>query len=829
MNRVLFDDDWSVLRGELPQPVARNTAKTGTAGLAADLTLAEGGKMPIPDHLIDKIPPALMEAARAEFRTVKGDWLTVSLPDDWTTRTPPDPPITALADQEKAAADPAVRAGYLPMGVAWYRKVFEVPAEWDGRRIRLDFDGVMRDAHVWVNGSFIGSHYSGYTGFSLDVTEFLRYGDEGRNVVLVRTDTTSQEGWWADGGGIYRHVWLVSTHPVHIARHGVFVATVALEGTALAAGRATLEIHTEIDNDSTDPVEVAVDHTVTTPTGAVIDVAGPTTSIAPLSRATVTERVTIDHAQLWSLSSPLLHHLHSELRVAGEAVDTHMNTFGIRTVEYGTDGLLLNGELTPINGVCCHQDFAGVGVAVPDRAHEYRIRRLQEIGCNAYRMAHHPPTPELLDACDRLGMLVLDENRRLETNEVGLADLAELIRRDRNHPSVFMWSLQNEEMIEGTPMAKRLLRRLVAVARELDPTRPNTIAAAFAKRDVEYMSIPDVAGINYDRGASGDYRAARPGAPVMATEDASFMSSRGVYADDRAAGLTSSYDEGGFFERIAKQGGVVLDLGTAGGALGTESATLESTEANRLAHPYIGGVFLWTGFDYRGEAAPFGWPSVNAAYGLLDYCGFPKDVAHYWRARWTTDPMVHVLPHWNWPGLDGQALRVVVYSNCDEVELFVNGTSITTVVVPVTGAVTAAVPYAPGRIEARGRRGGMVVTSTVRETTGAPAALRLSTDDSECRAGGHDVVIARVDVVDADGRVVPDSCPHLEFTCDGGATVLGSGNGSPADHVPAAEAARAAFNGHALVIARSPITPGSFTVTVTAAGLGSESLQFEAR
>ena len=822
MTRRNFDDDWAVLVGDLDPPVPRNTAKTGTAGGPSDLTLDEGGRIPLPEALVAVIGEDVIRQFLGDKTGLQGDWLPVQLPDDWTTRTPPVPPTTPAVQSAKAAVDPQVRLGYLPTGVAWYRKIFEVPADWDGQRVRIDFDGVMRDAHVWVNGSFIGSHYSGYTGFSLDVTEFLRYGDEGRNVVLVRTDTSSTEGWWAEGGGIYRHVWLVATNPVHVARHGVFVSTSSLD-----ADRATLEIRTEIDNETPNAVSATVGHRVTMASGATLDVPAESVSIDALSRAAVTQQVVIEQPAVWSLDAPVLHDLTTEIRVEDDAVDTVDTAFGVRTVEYGADGLLLNGELTPIGGACCHQDFAGVGIALPDRVQEYKIARLHELGCNAYRAAHHPPTPELLDACDRLGVLVLDEHRRLESNAEGLAELAELIQRDRNHPSVFMWSLQNEEMIEGSPMARRLLRRLVDVAHRLDPTRPTTIATGFAKGDAEYLSIPDVAGFNYDGGASGGYRAARPGAPVMATEDSSYMSTRGVYADDVDRGFTSSYDEGGFLARAARAGGVVVDTGALGGALGTESSELASTETNRAAHPYLGGVFVWTGFDYRGECAPFGWPAVNAPYGMLDFCGFPKDVAYYWRSRWSEEPVVHVFPHWNWDELDGQVLRVVTYSNGDEVEILVNGNRVVTEKVPPTGIVTSAVTYEPGRIEVRGYRDGAVVVTCTRETTGAPVALRLSTDDHTCRAGGHDVVVARVDVVDDAGRVVPDACPTLEFTCAGGATVLGSGNGSPADHVPAAETRRPAFHGHALAIVRGPVQPGPFSLTVSASGLQPATLDLQ--
>lgn len=805
MIRTCFDGGWTFTRDQVH--VERNTAKSGSCGVAANLTLDEGGESPIPASLAAKLSPELMEQLLTGFRTVAGDWMPVTLPDDWTTRIPPVTPPNTTVRMEKAAADPNVRMGFLPTGVAWYRKVFDVPAEYDGQRVSIEFDGVMRDAHVWVNGCFIGSHYSGYTGFALDLTEHLRYGEEGHNVVLVRTDTTSQEGWWAEGGGIYRHVWLVVRPQVHIARHGVFVRT-----HSLTAHRAELVVRSEVVNDTARRAVARVHHSLGGEPVAV--------TVEPLGSAVCEQRLVVERPRVWSLDDPQLYELVTTVVGEEGSADEVGTTFGIRTVEYGSEGLLLNGVLTPINGVCVHHDFAGVGIALPDAVQEYKIRRLKEMGANAYRSAHHPASPDLLDACDRLGVMVLDENRRLESNPEGLVDLAEMIRGHRNHPSVFMWSLENEEMIDGTPMSRRILRRMVDVAHHHDPSRPTTIASMFGKHDGGYMAIADVAGFNYDRGDAARYREQFSGAPTMNTENVSYHSSRGIYMDDPDAGLTSSYDEGSFLERTTNKGGVVPDLGAIGGAVGTEGDRLAATEVNRMAHPYLGGVFVWTGFDYRGECAPWGWPQTNSTYGLMDYAGFPKDVAHYWRSRWTAQPVVHVFPHWNWPDLVGQPIRLVIYSNCDEVDVMVNGELQGRHTVPAFGIVETVATYAPGRLEVRGWRGAEVATSVVRETTGPAAGLRLRTD------GVLDgVAVVSVDVVDAEGRVVPDACPPLEFGARDGAEVIGSGNGHTADQVPACSSARPAFNGHALAVVRA--REGGATVSVSSPGLGGVELRLE--
>ncbi len=806
----IFDADWQVHVGELDPPIPRNAAKVGTIGQATDLTVAEGASPPpLPPGMAAVLGSEAIAHLLGTAAELGPGWRRVDLPDDWTTR---EDAVAPAVTTRAVMGDPALSGGYLPTGVAWYRKVFDVPAAWDGQRVSIEFDGAMREARVYVNGSFVGAHYSGYVGFALDVSEYLRYGDEGRNVVLVRTDTSSTEGWWAEGAGIYRHVRLVVTGPVHIARHGVFVHTAHLD----SAG-ARLHIATDIDHDGDGEVgDATVTHVVD---GTVVETSAPMRLAGP-GRSVVTNEIRLVDPARWSPASPALHELRTTLRVGDVDVDELTTLFGVRTIEYTRDGLLLNGERTPIRGACVHQDFAGVGIALPDRVHEHKVAKLRDVGCNAYRSAHHAPAPEILDACDRLGLLVLDENRRLETNAEGLADLEELIRRDRNHPSVFMWCLENEELIAPTAMARRLLRRLVAVANRLDPTRPTTVAGQFAKADPAYMSIPQVAGFNYDSGDAARLREERPDVLVMATEDASFISSRGEYDDQPDRGLCSSLDTGGFLERMARARAGDVDAGTVGGMFG-EHGRLTSTWSHMHEHPYLGGAFVWSGFDYRGEAVPYGWPAVNSAFGMMDLCGFPKDVYHYWRSRWSAEPVVHVLPHWNWPERIGDEIAVHVYTNADAVELLVNGESLGVTPVDGTGVLRTSVTYQPGRLDVRALRESEVVATTFRETTGPPSALALTTADDTCRADGRDVVLVHAAVVDAEGRVVPTADHELEFSASSGAAVLGTGNGSQADSSRAASAVRSAFNGLALAVVRGPHEPCEFRVSAVADGLAS--------
>jgi beta-galactosidase len=464
---------------------------------------------------------------------------------------------------------------------------------------------------------------------------------------------------------------------------------------------------------------------------------------------------------LWSPENPKLYKLVTTVEVDGQVVDQVETPFGIRTVGFDKDkGFLLNGKHYELYGTCNHQDMAGVGAALPDALQEFRVKKLKEFGCNAIRTSHNPPTPELLDACDRLGMLVMDENRLLGSDRENLKKWDDQIRRDRNHPSVAIWSIANEEFtVQDTPQAANVSRTMQELAHDLDPTRPVTDAANEGNVFAGINSIIEVRGWNYNGGPDIDkYHAEHPDQPEVGTEQASTVCTRGIYANDPQHGYVRAYD-----------------------LQGTQTA--ERWWSYFDARPWLSGGFVWTGFDYRGEPTPYGWPCINSHFGILDTCGFPKDNFYYYQAWWTTNVVLHLLPHWDWPGKEGQDIDVWAYSNCKEVELFLNGKSLGRQTMPHDGHLAWQVKYAPGTLSARGfGADGKVIAETKVETTGEPAAVQLAPDRSNINADGEDVRVIKVSAVDADGRFVPIAQNLVHFELTGVGRILGVGNGDPSCH-----------------------------------------------
>ncbi|MGE5327106.1 MAG: glycoside hydrolase family 2 TIM barrel-domain containing protein, partial [Deltaproteobacteria bacterium] len=514
---------------------------------------------------------------------------------------------------------------------------------------------------------------------------------------------------------------------------------------------------------------------------------------------------------------PHLYRAVSTLEADGVAKDQVETTFGIRTVEFDSDkGFLLNGKPVKIKGTCNHQDHAGVGSALPDRLQYYRVERLKDMECNGYRTSHNPPTPELLDACDRLGMLVMDETRMMDSSPEGLSQLERLVRRDRNHPSVVIWSIGNEEPEQGTPRGARIAATMKELVHRLDPSRQITEAMNYGW-GLGLTSVVDVMGFNYAGGRGNNlaeaidtFRGKFPKKPVIGTETGSTVSTRGIYENDKLKGYVSAYDiNHPPWAHTAEHWWSVYD-----------------------ERSYLAGGFAWTGFDYRGEPTPYGWPCISSHFGILDTCGFPKDNFYYYKAWWGTKPVLHLFPHWNWSGKEGQEIDVWCHCNLDSVELFLNGKSLGSKTVARNKHVEWKVKYEPGVIEARGSKGGKVVLTDKRETTGAPASLRLAADRQKIAADGEDVSVVTIEVLDAQGRVVPVAMNEVSFKLSGSGRIIGVGNGDPSCHesdrpVSATEAKRSAFNGLCAVFVQSLKQPGEIRLEGTASGLESASVTIQ--
>ncbi len=674
-------------------------------------------------------------------------WRQLDLPHDWAVELPFDRRGTASH-------------GYRPLGhafpetsVGWYRRTFPIAASDLGRRISLDFDGIYRHARVFVNGFLVGEEPSGYLGTSYDISEYLNYG--GDNVVAVRVDATMEEGWFYEGAGIYRHVWLVKTAPWHVAREGTFVRT------AVAGEAATVSVDTEVVNAGREAVAGTIEQEVIGPDGRVLATSRRALQLAAGESATGTDTLAIASPELWSLETPFLHTLVTTLRREDQVVDRYETRFGIRTIRFDPNaGFFLNGRRVELKGTNNHQDHAGVGVALPDALQEFRLRKLKEFGCNAYRASHNPPTPELLDACDRLGLLVIDENRLMGINAWHLTQLERLIRRDRNHPSVIMWSLGNEEWaVEGNIKGERLTVPMQDFAHRLDPTRPTTVAISGGWGGIS--RTVQAAGVNYIRQADADRQHAEfPKQIILGTEETTTQQTRGIYVTD-----------------AARRHSAPQENGTSGG-------NAELGWKYYLARPWSPGVFFWTGFDYRGEPTPYDFPAVSSQFGILDACGFPKDGASYLQAWWTDQPVLHLFPHWNWPGREGQEIEVRAHSNCAEVELFLNGASLGRKRMEPNGHLAWLVRYVPGTLVAKGYKAGKEILTARVETTGPSAAVTLVPDRTMIKADGRDVAVVTVEIRDNASRIVPTAGNEVGFTISGPGRIIGVGNGDPSSLEP---------------------------------------------
>jgi len=705
---------------------------------------------------------------------------------------------------------------YPESSVGWYRKTFRLPESDRGRHFRLQFDGIFRDAQVWVNGVLVGSEPSGYTHQDYDITPYLLFGngDDKENLVCVRADATFEEGWFYEGAGIYRHVWLEKSAPVHVATDGVFVR--AEWGNNVES--VTVHIETETLNDSHRRIDgYSVEHDIVAPDGQIaarLQANGP--ALMPTACGKTVATTTLSRPQLWSLEAPQLYRVVTRVKEDGQTIDELTVTTGFRKVEMDKDrGLLLNGKPVKLKGFNNHQDHAGVGSAIPDGLQAYRIRRMKDFGANAYRASHNPMTSEALAACDSLGMLVFEENRLLGINDFQMNVAANMVRHDRNHPCVILWGIGNEEWgLEWDERSVDIAKTMTERLHLLDPTRP---VAAASSSGPKIIKGTDVAGYNYIlQHPVEQHRANYPERVACGSEETTGCGTRGVYFNEKDGIFDGTHPN-------EKEGELLATANPSGRVPSRNLYADKDSTLNRIERgwkfyderPWLLGLFYWTGFDYRGEPVPLNYPATGSQFGVFDYCGFPKDEAYYLLAWWKPEePMLHLFPHWNLQGHEGETVNVWAYSNCDEVELSVNGKSAGRCAMPKNGHLSWPVVYQPGRIEAVGYRNGKEVARERIETTGEAAKV----DIREYRYA--DVMVADLSVLDHKGRLVPTACIPLTVTVSD-ATFLGWGNGDPAftatEH-PATPDARSmsirTFNGRAQVIVRSDGHPCRLTATM---------------
>ena len=723
-------------------------------------------------------------------------WTEVQVPHDWAVGLPFAKP-TAPAPKE--TADAVAAHGFKAIGrdhpqnsIGWYRHPIEVTEADNGRRLWLEFDGVFRDAIVFVNGYLAGRHESGYAPFRVEIDDFLNYDGSG-NVVTVRVDATLGEGWFYEGAGIYRHVALVRADPVHIPQWGTYVRS------EIAPDGARVSVATEVMNSGAAPASVTLRQWISDSGGrTAAQLSDLALTLAPGERRTVEQRALFGAPQLWSIDTPRLYSLRSELHVGDRLVDRYDTRFGIRDIRFDAErGFHLNGKPVKLLGTCNHQDHAGVGTGIPDALHRWRVQQLQQMGANAWRSAHNPPAESLLDICDELGVLMIDEARINSTEPGAIDQLDRIVRRDRNHPCIILWSLGNEEPHQATDRGARINAEMAAHVKRLDPTRMTTFAMDQGW-DRGVGRVVDVLGFNYRTNQMEAYHGRHPGQPIYGSETGSTVATRGEYANDPARHTLRAYDtEHPWWATTAEEWWTIV-----------------------AERPYIAGGFIWTGFDYRGEPTPYPqFPSISSQFGVLDTCGFPKDNYYYYRAWWRpNEPLVHLLPHWTWPGREGQPIEVWVHGNTDEIELLLNGRSLGRKPMARNRHLEWRVPYAPGRLEAIGYNGGRRSARAVRETAGPAAAVRLTSDRRTARADGADVVMLAAEIVDARGRPVPTADNLLRFSASAG-EIIGVGNGNPNSLEPDVATERRAFNGLAQAILRLGRRPGAVDASVASPGL----------
>lgn len=778
-----LNQQWLFHYGEIGLP--KKTAKKAHALGGFTAPLAEETGAPVEygaggEHFLKLIAQGdavqgLKNLAGTDFESkLDSQWQPVTIPHDWKISHP-----------HKRAPE-LLMSGSKEEGIGYYRRTFTLDDRLlNNFRVVLHFEGVMRAADVWLNGAYLGHNDSGYTSFSFDITEMSRYEDEGDNVLLVRADTTTgAEGWWYEGAGIYREVWLEFLPLVSLDKNEAYIYTKEIQDDQVVMGAEIC-----IENFSMETVEAAPVIKI----GEQLIQFGVQT-FEPFEKRTLKKTFVLPEPKLWSPEEPVLYEAIFQLET-----DECRKNFGVRTFSYDTQGFYLNGESYELRGVCEHQDFAGVGVALNQDLVDYKVKTMKEMGVNAWRSAHHFASEALLDACDRFGILLMNENRLLESTPWRVADLEKMVRRSRMHASMAFWSAANEEVIGNTDLGSRIASRLVTCIKQNNYESLVVSAELLNPAGVvneNYLANYDVLGVNYPEADAMGPGAIKikeqyPKLPIMSTESASYFSTRGIYRDDEERCQCSNF--GSLFSMILPGKRQSDDPGTGG------TARPEKVMTYLAEHSYMGGVFLWTAFDYYGEPSPFGWPAISSQFGIADLCGFSKDYYYYYQAFWSKEPVIHIMPHWNEEGLeiDDQGMVTVrVFSNASDVELFVNGKSCGKK--GIAGCIANwKVPYEAGKISAVVYEKNRPIAEAGVETSSTIHSVK-----SEKIYEGKEYCLYKLEGVDDQQRPVPTADNKLSLCVQNG-EIIGVANGDPINHDSYSLECVRLFQGKALVIVRT--------------------------
>lgn len=764
--KLSLDKGWRFFRGDIPFPIVKGHRESYNNAKAAGATAA----------------------AAANFNDKA--WQSITLPHDWA--------VEGEFDKNEN-----VSQGYRKRGIGWYRRQFKLATNDKGKHLEIQFDGIATHATIWLNGILIHRNFCGYTSMYLDITALAKYGDE-VNTLAIRVDADAQEGWWYEGAGIYRHTWLLKRSPLHIATDGVYAQPIKKENTWKLPVEITLE------NNGTSTAKANIEVSILDAKGNILVSQNTQNEVGILERGVVNLSLSVDSPTLWTIENPYLYQVKTIVKQGNSILDSVVTSCGFRTIRFDADsGFFLNGKNIKIQGVCNHQDHAGVGVAVPESIIEFRLRKLKEMGVNAYRCSHHPPSVEFLDLCDKMGIMVMDENRNFNISPEYMSQLRWMVRRDRNHPSIILWSVFNEEPMQGSEQGYEMVRRMNAEVKSLDDTRPVTAAmngGLFATKNVS--QAVDVVGFNYQMQSYDRFHKENPTMKLTSSEDVSAFQVRGEYKTDKAKNIMDAYD--------------------------SERAIWGATHRNAwkaiAERPFLAGAFVWTGFDYRGEPSPFTWPSASSFFGSMDLCGFPKTAFYIHQAQWIKDkPIINIAPHWNWADSVGKAIKVMVMSNADSLKLLLNGKLVAGQKVDKYEMNTFSVPYQKGKLEAVGYKNGKEVSRTKVETSDEPFAVQLIPDRSFLNGDGQDAMPITVKVLDKKGREVPTAQNLIQFKIKGGGKIIGVGNGNPNSHELEKVNQRSLFNGLAQVIVQADEDTNAIELVASTEGLKPFSLKIPVR
>lgn len=692
------------------------------------------------------------------------DWRKLDLPHDWAVEGPFDP-------------NENISQGYRPRGIGWYRRYLRIDESDRGQHFELQFDAIATHSTVWINGNIVNRNWSGYNASYIDITPYLRYGD-GMNTIAIKVDAEAMEGWWYEGAGIYRHAWLMKRGPVHVITDGVHATPRYVNESW------QLPVTVSLANSGEQSENIDVEVNIYHPDGTLLQHQNRSINVNALQESEAHLDFEFDSVALWSLESTQLYRVETLIKQQGKIVDSTSLKTGFRTIRFDAEqGFFLNGQHVKLQGVCIHQDHAGVGVAIPDSIWEYRLRRLKELGVNAIRFSHNAPAAETLDLVDRMGFLVMDENRNFNPSPDYMQQLNWMVRRDRHHPGIILWSVFNEEPVQASEVGYQMARRMTAAVKSLDDTRPVTAAmngGFFTELNVSHAV--DVLGANYQVPDYDRFHQARPTVPFTSSEDTSAFMTRGEFTTDYSKNVIASYDD---------------DFAFWGNSHRDAWQAIASRD-------YVAGGFVWTGFDYRGEPTPFEWPSVSSSFGIMDLNGFPKTAYFMHQVQWIKDqPLVYIAPHWNWSGKEGQDIKVMIMANTDSVTLFLNDKEIGKQIVDPYQMNTFAVPYSPGKLEVIAYNQGKEVARNSVETTGKAVAISLTPDRDNLVGNGRDTMPITVQALDSKGRPVPIDNSLITFEVSGAGHSIGHGNGNPNSHEDEKGPTRHLFNGLAQLIVQS--------------------------